>query len=60
MTRGFALVAYPAMYSATGIMTFIVGPDGQIFQTDLGEQTDAVAGAMTAYDPDSSWKRVAS
>jgi hypothetical protein len=59
MTRGFALVAYPIAYGSTGIMTFVVGPDGRIYQKDFGEKTDQVAAAITTYDPDGTWKRVA-
>jgi len=55
MTGGFALVAYPAEHGASGVMTFIVGPEGIVYQKDLGEQTEEVAKAMTAYDPDESW-----
>ncbi|MCW5890494.1 MAG: DUF2950 domain-containing protein [bacterium] len=55
MTRGFALVAYPAVYGSTGIMTFVVDAGGRVYQKDLGAQTDAVAAAMTAYDPDPTW-----
>ncbi len=55
MTKGFALVAYPAVYGSTGIMTFVVDADGTVYQKDLGQQTDATASAMTAYDPDATW-----
>jgi hypothetical protein len=55
MTKGFALVAYPAVYGSTGIMTFVVDEDGRVLQKDLGAQTDATAAAMTAYDPDTTW-----
>lgn len=55
MTKGFALVAYPAVYGSTGVMTFVVDEDGRVYQKDLGAQTDATAAAMTAYDPDSTW-----
>jgi hypothetical protein len=58
MVDGFALVAYPAEYRSTGIMTFIVDKDGRVYQKDLGEKTDEVASAMTAYDPDGTWKLV--
>jgi len=58
MTGGFAIVAYPAEYRTSGVMTFIVGPDGKVYQKDLGDGTSEVAKAMTAYDPDSSWKPV--
>jgi len=58
MTGGFAIVAYPAEYRASGVMTFIVGPDGKVYQKDLGDGPSDVAKAMTAFDPDSSWKLV--
>jgi Protein of unknown function (DUF2950) len=58
MTSGFALVAWPAVYESSGIMTFIVGPDGDIYQMDLGPETARVAAAMTRFDPDLSWSRV--
>ncbi len=56
MTRGFAVVAYPAEYRSSGVMTFIVNQHGVVYQKDLGEDTAATAKAMTAFDPDSSWK----
>lgn len=55
MTRGFALVAWPAKYSDTGVMTFMIGPDGEVFEKDLGPNGEAQAKAMKAFDPDSSW-----
>jgi hypothetical protein len=58
MTLGFAMVAYPVAYGTSGIMTFIVGSDGRVYEKDLGEKTDALVGAMTAYNPDASWKLV--
>jgi hypothetical protein len=58
MVGGFALVAYPVEYGTTGIMTFIVDKDGRVYQKDLGEKTDTAAVAMTAYDPDATWKPV--
>jgi Protein of unknown function (DUF2950) len=56
MTRGFGLVAYPVNYRDTGVMTFIVNQDDQIYQKDLGPDTAQIAGAMTSYDPDSTWQ----
>jgi hypothetical protein len=56
MSGGFALVAWPAKYDATGIMTFIVNQDGVVREKDLGPGTDAAARKMTAYNPDSSWR----
>jgi len=58
MSRGFALVAWPAQYDATGVMTFIVNQDGIVREKDLGPQTDATARKMTVYNPDASWKPV--
>ena len=56
MSGGFALVAWPSQYDATGIMTFIVNQDGVVREKDLGPGTDAAARKMTAYNPDSSWR----
>jgi hypothetical protein len=58
MTGGFALVAYPAHYGSSGIMTFVVNQLGIVFQKDLGNKTAEVAAAMTQYDPDDSWQPV--
>jgi hypothetical protein len=52
---GFGLVAFPAEYGNSGIMTFIVNHDGVVFQRDLGDNTDAIARAMTAFDPQPGW-----
>jgi Protein of unknown function (DUF2950) len=58
MTRGFAILAYPAEYRDSGIMTFLVGKDGTIYQKDLGETTGTLALAMTDYNPGDDWKPV--
>jgi hypothetical protein len=58
MTAGFAFVAYPAEYRSSGVMTFIVDKSGTIYEKDLGPNTTKLAEAMTAYDPDSIWKKV--
>jgi DUF2950 family protein len=58
LKNGFALVAWPAEYGASGVMTFIVNQDGVVFQKDLGENTDATVASIDAYDPDSSWVAV--
>jgi hypothetical protein len=55
MTGGFSLVAWPADYDTSGVMTFIVNQDGVVHQKDLGRDTDAAARAMSLYDPDASW-----
>jgi hypothetical protein len=56
MIGGFALVAWPADYGRTGIMTFIVNQQGLVYQKDLGKKTAKVASSMKKYDPDSSWE----
>ncbi len=58
LRNGFALVAWPADYGASGVMTFIINQDGVVFQKDLGEETGAAVAAMDAYDPDSTWVAV--
>ena len=57
MTKGFAFVAYPAVYRDSGVMTFIVAQDGTVYERDLGKQTVQKAKALKAYDPDQNWKR---
>ena len=57
MTEGFAFVAYPAEYRSSGVMTFIVGSDGIVYQKDLGTKTDVLARAMKAYNPNSTWHK---
>jgi hypothetical protein len=55
MTGGFAFIAYPAEYRSSGVKTFIAGPDGIVYEKDLGPDTTKIAVAMTQYDPDLSW-----
>jgi hypothetical protein len=59
MRAGFAPVAWPFRYGDTGVMSFIVSHDGTVYEKDLGPNTDAVARAMTRFNPDSSWQKVA-
>ncbi|PWU13609.1 MAG: DUF2950 domain-containing protein [Verrucomicrobia bacterium] len=56
MIAGFALVAWPAEYGESGIMTFIVNQQGRVYQKDLGPKTEQVARKMTIYDPDPTWR----
>jgi hypothetical protein len=58
MIGGFALVAYPAEYGNSGVMTFLVNHTGAIFQKDLGAHTAGIASRMTLFAPDHTWKRV--
>jgi hypothetical protein len=57
MTGGFAFVAYPAEYRSSGVMTFIVGVDGVVYQNDLGKKTEVLARGMKEYNPDPSWRK---
>jgi hypothetical protein len=59
MIGGFALVAYPAEYGNSGIMTFVVNHQGVVYQKDLGRNTTRLAGGMSAFNPDGTWQRVA-
>ncbi|HEY4354064.1 MAG TPA: DUF2950 domain-containing protein [Paraburkholderia sp.] len=56
LKKGFALVAWPAEYGKTGVMSFIVNQDGQVYQRDLGPRTASAVDAIRSYDPDSSWQ----
>jgi len=56
MTGGFAYIAWPAEYRNSGVTTFLVGPDGTVYEKDLGPKTADLAKAITAYNPDKSWK----
>ena len=56
MIAGFGLVAFPAQYGSSGIMTFVVNHQGKIYQKDLGPKTAEIAGKMKAYNPDSTWE----
>lgn len=58
MIGGFALVAFPAEWDNSGVMTFIVNQDGVVYQKDLGPQTASLAPAIRAFDPDDTWTRV--
>jgi hypothetical protein len=59
MVGGFALVAYPARWGVSGVMTFIVNQRGRVYQKNLGPKTGEIARAMKEYNPDLSWKAVA-
>ena len=58
MSRGFALIAWPAKYNDTGVMSFMISHVGQVFQTDLGPDSAKIASAITSFDPDSRWTEV--
>lgn len=58
MIGGFALVAYPANYGNSGVMTFIVSHAGTVYQKDMGEDTETAARKITSFDPDKTWRKV--
>lgn len=55
MSKGFGVVAYPAKYGESGVVTFITGPDGIIYQKNLGPKTESIARKITTVNPDLSW-----
>jgi hypothetical protein len=59
MIGGFALVAYPARWGVSGVMTFVCNHDGVVYEKSLGRETAAIAAKMTVYNPDATWSKVA-
>ena len=60
LTGGYALVAWPASYGASGVMTFLVNQDGVVWQRDLGQDTEQAVAQVTRFDPDSLWTPIPS
>lgn len=58
MIAGFALVAYPATWNNSGVMTFVINQQGRVYEKNLGPRTTQIAAAMTEYNPDSTWTLV--
>jgi hypothetical protein len=58
MIAGFAMVAYPAQYGQSGVMTFIVSHNGKVFEKNLGKGSAEIGAKMTAFDPGTGWKEV--
>jgi hypothetical protein len=58
MIGGFALIAHPAEYGNSGVMTFMVNHAGTVYQKDLGPRTESIANRMYLFDPDQTWKKV--
>jgi hypothetical protein len=58
MIGGFALIAYPAEYGNSGVMTFMVNHAGTVYQKDLGRRTEILAKRINLFDPDQTWKKV--
>ncbi len=57
MIGGFALVAWPARWGASGVMTFVCNHDGVVYEKNLGKDTAAEAAKMTVYNPDATWTK---
>jgi Protein of unknown function (DUF2950) len=57
MTGGFAFIAFPAVYRSSGVKTFIVSRNGNVYEKDLGPNTAKIAAAITTFNPDSTWTR---
>jgi len=58
LTQGVALVAFPAQYRVSGVMTFIINQRGVVYQKNLGENTESIGRAMNEYNPDNTWQKV--
>jgi hypothetical protein len=58
MIGGFGLIAWPAEYGNSGVMTFLVNHAGTVYQKDLGKRTETIAERTTLFDPDETWKKV--
>lgn len=58
MSRGFALIAWPAKYGDSGVMSFMISHEGQVFEKDLGPDGEKLAQSMKRFDPDDSWEVV--
>jgi hypothetical protein len=58
MVGGFAVIASPAKYGNSGVMTFLVNHDGVVYQKDLGKNTENASKAIKKFDPDKTWKKV--
>src|SRR5208337_1057577 len=57
MIGGFGMVAYPARYGVSGVMTFLVNHDDIVYQKDLGKKTAKIGQVIKLFDPDKTWKR---
>jgi hypothetical protein len=59
MIAGFALVAYPAEWGKSGVMSFIVSHNGKVYEKNLGKDSATIGAKMTSFDPGAGWKEVA-
>jgi hypothetical protein len=57
MTGGFGFIAFPAAYKSSGVMTFMICPNGVVYRKDLGPNTEKIAKAIKSFNPDSTWKK---
>lgn len=60
MTGGFAILAYPAEYGVSGVMSFQINQEGTVFEKNFGDKTVDMAEAITEFNPDGTWARVGS
>ncbi|WP_332309113.1 DUF2950 family protein [Candidatus Burkholderia verschuerenii] len=58
LANGFGLIAWPAQYGQTGVMSFMINQDGQLYERNLGPKSSAVASQIKSFDPNASWKAV--
>jgi len=58
MTGGFGLVAWPTSYGRSGVMTFMINQDGQVYEKNLGPDTATQAARVKAFNPDATWRKV--
>jgi hypothetical protein len=58
MSGGFAVLAFPAKYASSGVMTFLINQNDVVYQKDLGSDTSTLAPRITEYNPDTSWSEV--
>ena len=59
MIAGFAMVAYPAEYGKSGVMTFVVSHNGKVYEKNLGKDSAAIGAKMSTFDPGAGWKATA-
>ena len=57
MTQGFAIIASPAEYGESGVMSFMLSREGVVYEADLGPEGEVFASSLTVFDPDSRWER---
>ena len=58
LTRGWAVIAYPADYATTGVTSFLCGSNGIVYQQDLGDDTEKTVAKIESFDPGAGWTKV--